>query len=60
MDVATKLETGVPTVGSHGSELSKLCRKFRVQLRKVIALEAQKPRSITTLNAARSSVTLFS
>ena len=41
MDVATKLEKGAPAVGSCCSELLKLCRKVRVELRWVINLKAQ-------------------
>ena len=41
MDAAMKLETGAPTVGGCGPELSNLCRKFRFELRKVMMLEAQ-------------------
>jgi hypothetical protein len=47
MDAATKLEKGALTVGGCGPELSNLCRKFRVELRKTILLEAQQ----TTLNS---------
>jgi len=39
MDAATKLENGAPTIGAYGPELSKLCRKFRVKLRKVMLLD---------------------
>lgn len=41
MDAAMKLENGAPTVGSYGPELSRLCRKFRVELRRAMVLEAQ-------------------
>ena len=47
MDAATKLEKGALTVGGCGPELSSLCRKFRVELRKMILLEAQQ----TTLDS---------
>jgi hypothetical protein len=41
MDAATKLENGAPMVGGCGPELSSLCRKFRVELRRMMILEAQ-------------------
>ena len=41
MVAAMKLENGAPTVGGCGPELSNLCRKFRVELRKAMILEAQ-------------------
>lgn len=47
MDAATKLENGAFSVGRYGPELSSLCRKFRVELRKVMVLESQQ----TTLDS---------
>ena len=41
MDAATKLESGAPMMGGCGPELSNLCRKFRVELRRIMILEAQ-------------------
>ena len=41
MDAAVKLEGGAPTVGGCGPELSNLCRKFRIELRRVMMLKAQ-------------------
>ena len=55
MDAATRLEKGAPAIGSHGAELSSLCRKFRVELRKAMLLEARQ----TTLDHQRTSVLLI-
>ena len=41
MDAATRLESGAPMVGGRGPELSNLCHKFRVELRRIMILEAQ-------------------
>ena len=41
MDAAMKLENGAPTVGGCGPQLSNLCRKFRIDLRRAMVLEAQ-------------------
>ena len=41
MDAATKLENGAAEIGGCGSELSALCRKFRVELRRAMNREAQ-------------------
>lgn len=41
MDAAMKLESGAPMVGGCGPELSNLCRKFRVEVRRMMMLEAR-------------------
>ena len=41
MDAATKLENGALSAGGCDPELPNLCRKFRVELRRIIVLEAQ-------------------
>jgi hypothetical protein len=47
MDAATKLENGAPRVGGSGQELSSVCRKFRLALRRLMMEEAQQ----TTLDS---------
>jgi hypothetical protein len=47
MDAATKLENGALTIGGCGPELSNLCCKFRIELRRMMLLEAQQ----TTLDS---------
>ena len=41
MDAAMKLENGAPMVGGCGTELSALCRRFRVELRRAMDQEAR-------------------
>ena len=41
MEMARKLENEAPTVGGSGFEVSKLCRRFRLELRRVMNLKAQ-------------------
>ena len=41
MEVARKLENEAPTVGGSGFEVSKLCRRFRLELKRVMNLKAQ-------------------
>ena len=41
MDAAMKLENGAPMVGGCGTELSALCRRFRIELRRAMDQEAR-------------------
>ena len=52
MAAALKLENGAPAVGSCGTELSALCRRFRVELRRVMDQEARQ----TTLADSRPMI----
>ena len=41
MDAAMKLENGAPMVGGCGTELSALCRRFGIELRRAMDQEAR-------------------
>ena len=47
MDAAMKLERGAPSVGGSSPDLSNLCRKFRLEVQRIMVLEAKQ----TTLDS---------